>query len=478
MKRLLLIFLLLINTSARAYSDKTWVDMATSANGDYVSALDTDSFEQYGDDSWAVWVRLSYKSERRDSFLSPSYKTDLRRYVVRCKDREVATIQRTLQDRDGAPVRQEQWPESKWEFRKIGPRGGTNFTEHQAICSLALLPLRRLDFSQVGQWSQIAPSISVDTASLRTAMPFFFYRMLITENETVRRNDKRVLKTISYFVGNCQEGTSANYALGSLGGGDEVIASHLIAIENLKMERFLDSSPNARLFSTVCRQPVAATGASEVESPKVTGVSSGTGFFVTFDGHAITNAHVVNECKKLTAKGPDGATDPALIVAIDKANDLALLRIMKRPESVLSFRDTPVQVGEQIFVFGYPLHNILADGGSFATGVVSANAGIQNDTTQLQITAPIQPGNSGGALLDQSSRVVGVIVAKINALSVAKITGDIPQNVNFAIKQSAVLSFLNAHDVKPVINSAPRILSQIEVASRAKLATVFLECQR
>ena len=69
-----------------------------------------------------------------------------------------------------------------------------------------------------------------------------------------------------------------------------------------------------------------------------------------------------------------------------------------------------------------------------STGIVSATVGLLDDISQLQISAPIQPGNSGGPLLDEYGNVAGVVVAKLRALAVAKATGDIPQNVNFAVK--------------------------------------------
>ena len=94
--------------------------------------------------------------------------------------------------------------------------------------------------------------------------------------------------------------------------------------------------------------------------------------------------------------------------------------------------------GEQIVIYGFPLAGALASTGNLATGIVSALAGLGDDTSKLQISAPIQPGNSGGPVLDQSGHVIGVVVSKLNAIKAASITGDIPQNVNFAIKTGVV----------------------------------------
>ncbi len=106
---------------------------------------------------------------------------------------------------------------------------------------------------------------------------------------------------------------------------------------------------------------------------------------------------------------------------------------------------------------GFPLPGLLASEANVTTGTVSALAGIGNDTRFLQMTAPVQPGNSGGPLLDLEGRVVGVVVSKLDALKVASATGDIPQNVNFAIKAGVVRSFLDASGVAPGGRSRSRL---------------------
>lgn len=113
-----------------------------------------------------------------------------------------------------------------------------------------------------------------------------------------------------------------------------------------------------------------------------------------------------------------------------------------------------------------------------STGTVSAMAGIQDDTRYLQISAPIQPGNSGGPLLDMSGNVIGVVSAKLDALRVAGVIGDIPQNVNFAIKDAVARNFLDNHGI--VYQTAPsdRILTAADVAEMARGFTILIECWR
>src|SRR4029079_10829288 len=98
------------------------------------------------------------------------------------------------------------------------------------------------------------------------------------------------------------------------------------------------------------------------------------------------------------------------------------------------FVSGPVRAGEAIAVYGFPLAGVLSSTGNVVSGNVTALTGLGDDVRYFQISAPIQPGNSGGPLMDYSGLVVGIVNAKLNDLAFAKTTGDLPQNVNFAIK--------------------------------------------
>ncbi len=205
------------------------------------------------------------------------------------------------------------------------------------------------------------------------------------------------------------------------------------------------------------------------------GSSSGTAFFVTPDGKALTNAHVVRGCSDITVI-TGGESHPARILARDERNDLALLATDLHPERSALWH-LQVRQGEDIAVYGFPLPGALASGGNVTIGIVTALAGMRDDSRFLQISAPIQPGNSGGPVLDRNGGVVGVIVSTIDGLAIASVTGNLPQNVNFAIKASVAAAFLDAQNVPHEDTSDQGALSTPDLTARARSFTAKVVCR-
>jgi TPR repeat protein len=204
--------------------------------------------------------------------------------------------------------------------------------------------------------------------------------------------------------------------------------------------------------------------------------SYGSGIVVTKAGQIVTNAHVVQDCQEVRT-GVDLRRTVASVRALDRQNDLALLTTAMPADDAATFREgRGVKQGDSVVVVGFPLRGVVASSASLTVGTVSALAGIHDDTRYLQITAPIQQGNSGGPLLDQSGRVVGIVVAQLNALQIAQQTGNIPQNVNFALHSSIVRTFLDAHGVDYAAAPTGSGLQTSDIAERAKRYTVVVEC--
>ena len=219
------------------------------------------------------------------------------------------------------------------------------------------------------------------------------------------------------------------------------------------------------------------SGAPHVAAPASPELAStGTGFVVTREGYVITNFHVVDGCTALFTERP-GQRQAFSSVASDPKTDLALLKLARSGEPFATFRaGRGPGLGESVLAAGFPLRGILASTLNVTAGNISALAGIGDDATEYQITAPVQPGNSGGPLFDQSGNVVGIVVAKLDALQVAKWTGDVPQNVNFAIKSSIVQSFLHANGIQYSVAPSQAKLGPAETSQRASNFTIVVEC--
>ena len=203
-------------------------------------------------------------------------------------------------------------------------------------------------------------------------------------------------------------------------------------------------------------------------------VQSGTGFAVGEGSSVITNFHVIDGCKSVhIANVGDG-----LIKTVDPDNDIAIIQSTRPISRPLRFRTgDPLKPGEDIIVIGFPLRGLLSSAPTVTTGIVSSLAGLHDDRTRFQISAPVQPGNSGGPVLDKSGNVVGMVVSKLNVLRIARMTGDIPQNVNFAIPASIITSVLTANSVKYLVGTPDGGKSAAEVVSGASPGVVSLECQ-
>jgi len=189
------------------------------------------------------------------------------------------------------------------------------------------------------------------------------------------------------------------------------------------------------------------------------GKGSGSGFFVWSD-IVVTNAHVVANAKKVTVVAGQNRLD-ADVLSSDRANDLAVLKTrLAAPggQPCLSLTQGDLRAGDRIFVLGHPLTGMLGQAARISEGIVSSPVGIQNDPRMYQISAPIQPGNSGSPLIDERGMVVGVVTSSVNVRAAYAASGTIPQNVNFAIKSSYLRNLLASQGV-PACPTAPAPVS-------------------
>ncbi len=224
--------------------------------------------------------------------------------------------------------------------------------------------------------------------------------------------------------------------------------------------------------------------------------SSGTGFFVSKQGHIVTNEHVIRNCSAISVGDNAKQQVSVTLIDTDKRNDLALLKVSStvlasaETKSLISklstsstpvasvglFRSEDVELGEQVLVAGFPYGEIFSDSIKVTGGMVSANRGIGDDTGQFQMDAAVQPGNSGGPIYDGSGNIVGVVVAQLNKLKMASAIGSLPENVNFGIKASTVRQFLTASGLPTKWSNRSKDMSTKDLAQIAKNQTVMVVC--
>jgi S1-C subfamily serine protease len=209
-------------------------------------------------------------------------------------------------------------------------------------------------------------------------------------------------------------------------------------------------------------------------------------------GHVITNAHIVQNCKKVTIGDNANKQVPAEVVNTDKSNDLALLKLSTlemasaASKSLIQklsivvvpiasnglLRSDDVRLGEKVLVAGFPFGDTFSNTIKVTTGVVSATRGAGDNSSQFQLDAAMQSGNSGGPIYDSGGNIVGVVVAKINK----RTFGDFVENMNFGIKASTVRQFLMSSGLPSKKSEQTEEKSTQQLAEIAKNQALMVVC--
>ncbi|SCB48539.1 Trypsin-like peptidase domain-containing protein [Bradyrhizobium shewense] len=255
----------------------------------------------------------------------------------------------------------------------------------------------------------------------------------------------------------------------------------IAALANCVSKVKADGLDKAGDFTKVAAKPAAAgdkQGAPPAK-PGRTGTFTGTGFVVSPNGHVVTNSHVIDSCTGDIKGNLAGEAAMVLrVVSSDATNDLALLQAPATAmfKDFAKIRDRSMHSGDPVVAIGFPLHGYLSSDLTVTTGIVSSLSGFRNHTGRLQISAAVQAGNSGGPLFDLSGQVAGIVVAKLNALRMIKETGQLTENINFAIKTGALRDFLD-NSVVPYQTAEPKgELKTADIAANARAYTMLISC--
>ncbi len=424
-------------------------------------------------------------------------------------------------------------PEAMKWFQKGAEKGDTS-----AQCNLALLYYKggkgvASDWQEAAAWYRKAAEAGNAEAQANLAA-------MHRDGEGVPRDDGEAVKWFRKAAeqGNCPaqhdlglayskgEGIPRDYVeaykwynLATAGAADaeqrETARKNLDGITRY-MTRDQIAEAQRRSSAFVARKEAADARGPWEDFASNTPKATGTAFFITEDGYLLTSAHVISPPEPKTAEEfldarrvtrievtVAGKTYSAKLVKADKANDVAVLKIIGESQRTFTFEEASqpeqpaqrltkqfvplplaasrgVKLGETICTLGFPNTDIQGTELKFTTGEINSLAGIQDDPRHFQISVAVQPGNSGGPLLDASGNVIGLVSARLADIATLKITGSLPQNVNYALKSSFITAFLETlPEVSAKLKSPrpvkARPLAEIaeEVKSSVALVTVY-----
>lgn len=197
--------------------------------------------------------------------------------------------------------------------------------------------------------------------------------------------------------------------------------------------------------------------------------ASGSGFFVTDDGFFITNFHVVHDATRIIIR-TDAGNFPAQLVAADKANDVALLKVEGVFKSLPLAASRDTKLGDAVFTIGFPNIQMQGVAPKLTDGKISSLVGLEDDPRYFQVNVAIQPGNSGGALVNERGNVIGIITLRMTESVAYQRTGGLPQNVNFAVKSAYALALLESQPAVAAKLKRPQT-SKRKFADAVKTAT-------
>lgn len=281
--------------------------------------------------------------------------------------------------------------------------------------------------------------------------------------------------SLTYF--NCKEKTATMSAWIHFDTNWQRVNETDIPISDMKAAKINPGTLSEIEFKHACKDYLARSDPSPSSPSNVpqTTASSGTAW-LSDSGYMITAHHVIANARKITLYGADKNPIPATIVVVDAANDLAVLlpNFKGTPPRGLSLNAANPNLGAKVFTIGFPHPDLMGLSAKLTSGEVSSIAGLRDDPRILQISVPVQSGNSGGPLVNMNGEVVGIISAKLSASQVLRTTGDLPQNVNYAVKARYLQGLLADLPRRTALRITPKLGSSLEDLGGLSQPAVFL----
>jgi len=201
--------------------------------------------------------------------------------------------------------------------------------------------------------------------------------------------------------------------------------------------------------------------------------TSGTGFFISNNGYLLTNYHVVKNSDRLQVFYKSKKENAKLVIA-DVKNDIAILKIENTTKAIPLNYERDTLKGSAIIVLGFPNTTMQGNEQKATFGFINSLTGLKRNSVHYQISAPIQPGNSGSPLIDDKGHVLGIISSTINQTTMMKKTGSLAQNVNYAIKIKFAIDLLNNNKISFESSNNNKVIPKTELIQDVSKSVVMI----
>ena len=227
--------------------------------------------------------------------------------------------------------------------------------------------------------------------------------------------------------------------LAGAAGSDQASAARVNLARKMTPEQIAEAQRKSKEFLEGNRENAEQPRRKTVLNCK----ASGTGYFITPNGFILTASHVISAASRVEVRTKSGDLE-AKVIHADPANDIAVLKVEGSFPAVPLENSKTVKLGDAVITIGFPNIQIQGFSPKLTKGEISSLFGIRDDPRHFQVSAPIQPGNSGGPLLNASGNVIGTLVSRLSDSKTYGLTGMLPQNVNYALKSSYALAMIEA----------------------------------
>jgi S1-C subfamily serine protease len=429
-----------------------WGPVSAEGQGESVY-VDSASVRREGEHV-ALWAKTEFDPPRFNTVLKKAVQASLLHALVDCERGTFSMTAAEYYDAAGKSLKSIAWGPEEQRFEAIPPGSAIDLMRQRA-CALAkakasLKPQVSKTLEE-GNWRNLGPDprnrvYSVRTDRIELLKDPILMAIIRIDEPPGAHTDAGIGYHASLNIAalDCRSARADILITDYYDSNGELVAQTHKEVGEIKLADMRPGSPADMAREAVCgiwrRDPGAVRTARADDEPSV---HSGTGW-LTSKGYLVTAAHVVAGAEKIALMQEGKVVGEAEVAVSDPANDVALLRPRFRDgvHAALAMRRAPAALGAHVFTLGYPAPDVMGVGIKMTSGEVSALAGISkgnaDDRRFLQVSIPIQPGNSGGPVIDEGGAVVGIVVTRLEAVG----EDEPAQNVNYALKASYVRNAL------------------------------------